>query len=159
MPECKPFQNDMIRGVFLCAMCVCVCVVWDEVVDFFFASQLFLSHSIRRKYTPLIVLFGACCVTDLFKIKMKKLRTILNDMRSVRKICCFVFWIGGSVVIVSKATLAWLPLPPIYWRNFPLSLFFSSFIDLPDKTFYPTVSAVYGNTEVSMIYLGHPLDG
>lgn len=31
--------------------------------------------------------------------------------------------------------------------------------DLPDKTFYPTVSAVYGNTEVSMVYLGHPLDG
>lgn len=35
----------------------------------------------------------------------------------------------------------------------------SLFADLPDKTFYPTVSAVYGNTEVSMIYLGHPLDG
>lgn len=32
-------------------------------------------------------------------------------------------------------------------------------IDLPDKTFYPTVSAVYGNTEVSMVYLGAPLDG
>lgn len=32
-------------------------------------------------------------------------------------------------------------------------------LDLPDKVFYPTVSAVYGNTEVSMVYLGHPLDG
>lgn len=33
------------------------------------------------------------------------------------------------------------------------------FVDLPAKTLYPTVSAVYGNTEVSMIYLGHPIDG
>lgn len=30
---------------------------------------------------------------------------------------------------------------------------------LPDKKLYPTVSAVYGNTEVSMVYLGTPLDG
>lgn len=30
---------------------------------------------------------------------------------------------------------------------------------LPDKKLYPTVSAVYGNTEVSMVYLGPPLDG
>lgn len=30
---------------------------------------------------------------------------------------------------------------------------------LPNKKLYPTVSAVYGNTEVSMIYLGPPLDG
>lgn len=32
-------------------------------------------------------------------------------------------------------------------------------IGLPDKKLYPTVSAVYGNTEVSMVYLGTPLDG
>lgn len=31
--------------------------------------------------------------------------------------------------------------------------------DLPDKKLFPTVSAVYGNTEVSMVYLGPPLDG
>lgn len=30
---------------------------------------------------------------------------------------------------------------------------------LPDKKLYPSVSAVYGNTEVSMVYLGTPLDG
>ena len=30
---------------------------------------------------------------------------------------------------------------------------------LPDKQLYPSVSAVYGNTEVSMVYLGAPLDG
>lgn len=30
---------------------------------------------------------------------------------------------------------------------------------LPDKQLYPSVSAVYGNTEVSMVYLGPPLDG
>jgi len=30
---------------------------------------------------------------------------------------------------------------------------------LPDKRLYPSVSAVYGNTEVSMVYLGPPLDG
>ncbi|XP_013782867.1 F-box/SPRY domain-containing protein 1-like [Limulus polyphemus] len=34
-----------------------------------------------------------------------------------------------------------------------------AFRGLPDKKFYPAVSAVYGNTEVSMVYLGHPLDG
>lgn len=33
------------------------------------------------------------------------------------------------------------------------------FTGLPDKKLYPTVSAVYGNTEVSMVYLGPPLDG
>lgn len=32
-------------------------------------------------------------------------------------------------------------------------------LGLPDKKLYPTVSAVYGNTEVSMVYLGPPLDG
>ena len=30
---------------------------------------------------------------------------------------------------------------------------------LPDKNLFPSVSAVYGNTEVSMVYLGPPLDG
>ncbi|KAI4465552.1 spry domain containing socs box protein [Holotrichia oblita] len=34
-----------------------------------------------------------------------------------------------------------------------------AFRGLPDKKLYPTVSAVYGNTEVSMVYLGPPLDG
>ncbi|XP_065090541.1 F-box/SPRY domain-containing protein 1 [Ochlerotatus camptorhynchus] len=34
-----------------------------------------------------------------------------------------------------------------------------AFTDLPDKVFYPTVAAVYGNTEISMVYLGPPLDG
>lgn len=33
------------------------------------------------------------------------------------------------------------------------------FSGLPDKQLYPSVSAVYGNTEVSMVYLGPPLDG
>ena len=33
------------------------------------------------------------------------------------------------------------------------------FAGLPDKRLYPSVSAVYGNTEVSMVYLGPPLDG
>lgn len=32
-------------------------------------------------------------------------------------------------------------------------------LGLPDKKLYPSVSAVYGNTEVSMVYLGPPLDG
>ena len=39
-----------------------------------------------------------------------------------------------------------------------LKLFFS-IIGLPDKRLYPSISAVYGNTEVSMVYLGPPLDG
>ncbi|XP_014203528.1 F-box/SPRY domain-containing protein 1 isoform X2 [Copidosoma floridanum] len=34
-----------------------------------------------------------------------------------------------------------------------------AFRGLPDKRLYPAVSAVYGNTEVSMVYLGPPLDG
>lgn len=34
-----------------------------------------------------------------------------------------------------------------------------AFRGLPDKKLYPAISAVYGNTEVSMVYLGHPLDG
>lgn len=33
------------------------------------------------------------------------------------------------------------------------------YVGLPDKRLYPSVSAVYGNTEVSMVYLGPPLDG
>lgn len=32
-------------------------------------------------------------------------------------------------------------------------------LGLPDRRLYPSVSAVYGNTEVSMVYLGPPLDG
>ncbi|KAJ8310588.1 hypothetical protein KUTeg_012453 [Tegillarca granosa] len=34
-----------------------------------------------------------------------------------------------------------------------------AFRGLPDKPLYPSVSAVYGNTEISMVYLGPPLDG
>lgn len=34
-----------------------------------------------------------------------------------------------------------------------------AFRGLPDVKLYPAVSAVYGNTEVSMVYLGCPLDG
>lgn len=34
-----------------------------------------------------------------------------------------------------------------------------AFRGLPDVKLYPAVSAVYGNTEVSMVYLGQPLDG
>ena len=34
-----------------------------------------------------------------------------------------------------------------------------AFRGLPDVKLYPSVSAVYGNTEVSMVYLGDPLDG
>ena len=35
----------------------------------------------------------------------------------------------------------------------------SLFAGLPEKQLYPSVSAVYGNTEVSMVYLGPPMDG
>ena len=34
-----------------------------------------------------------------------------------------------------------------------------AFRGLPNIYLYPAVSAVYGNTEVSMVYLGPPLDG
>lgn len=34
-----------------------------------------------------------------------------------------------------------------------------AFRGLPDTPLYPSVSAVYGNTEISMVYLGPPLDG
>ena len=34
-----------------------------------------------------------------------------------------------------------------------------AFRGLPDTQLYPAVSAVYGNTEISMVYLGPPLDG
>nr|ACO14696.1 F-box/SPRY domain-containing protein 1 [Caligus clemensi] len=34
-----------------------------------------------------------------------------------------------------------------------------AFRGLPDIKLYPAVSAVYGNTEVSMVYIGNPLDG
>jgi len=35
-----------------------------------------------------------------------------------------------------------------------------AFRGLPNDTqLYPSVSAVYGNTEVTMVYLGQPLDG
>ena len=41
-----------------------------------------------------------------------------------------------------------------------MNLFYTfNFTGLPDKQLYPSVSAVYGNTEVSMVYLGPPLDG
>ena len=34
-----------------------------------------------------------------------------------------------------------------------------AFYSLPRKPLYPAVSAVYGNTEISMVYLGYPFDG
>ena len=34
-----------------------------------------------------------------------------------------------------------------------------AFRGLPDEQLYPAISAVYGNTEVTMVYLGEPLDG
>lgn len=34
-----------------------------------------------------------------------------------------------------------------------------AFRGLPNTLLYPAVSAVYGKTEVSMVYLGPPLDG
>jgi F-box protein 45 len=34
-----------------------------------------------------------------------------------------------------------------------------AFRGLPKKPLYPAISAVYGNTEASMVYLGYPLDG
>ncbi|KAI4490417.1 hypothetical protein M0802_010688 [Mischocyttarus mexicanus] len=34
-----------------------------------------------------------------------------------------------------------------------------AFRGLPDKRLYPSVSAVYGNSEISMVYIGPPLDG
>ena len=42
------------------------------------------------------------------------------------------------------------------WNNASDVLFIAG---LPDKKLFPSVSAVYGNTEVSMVYLGPPLDG
>ena len=46
-------------------------------------------------------------------------------------------------------------------RTFVLTNHFTlnHFAGLPDKRLYPSISAVYGNTEVSMVYLGPPLDG
>lgn len=34
-----------------------------------------------------------------------------------------------------------------------------AFRGLPKACLYPAVSAVYGNTEVTLVYLGKPLDG
>lgn len=34
-----------------------------------------------------------------------------------------------------------------------------AFRGLPKACLFPAVSAVYGNTEVTMVYLGKPLDG
>lgn len=34
-----------------------------------------------------------------------------------------------------------------------------AFRNLPCKKLYPTITAVYGNTEVSMVYCGYPFDG
>lgn len=34
-----------------------------------------------------------------------------------------------------------------------------AFRGLPKTCLFPAVSAVYGNTEVTMVYLGKPLDG
>ncbi|XP_071949570.1 F-box/SPRY domain-containing protein 1-like [Antedon mediterranea] len=34
-----------------------------------------------------------------------------------------------------------------------------AFRGLPNETLYPAISAVYGNTEVAMVYLGEPVDG
>lgn len=34
-----------------------------------------------------------------------------------------------------------------------------AFRGLPKTCLYPAVSAVYGNTEVTLVYLGKPLDG
>ena len=35
-----------------------------------------------------------------------------------------------------------------------------AFTDLPtDKPLYPSVSAVYGNSEISLIYMGKPIVG
>ena len=44
-------------------------------------------------------------------------------------------------------------------ENFIYLFLFIYLTDLPEKKFYPTVAAVYGNTEISMVYLGAPLDG
>ena len=35
-----------------------------------------------------------------------------------------------------------------------------AFTDLPtDRPLYPTISAVYGNSEISLIYMGKPIVG
>ncbi len=34
-----------------------------------------------------------------------------------------------------------------------------AFRDLPEVELFPAISVVYGNTEVSLIYHGHPLAG
>ena len=45
------------------------------------------------------------------------------------------------------------------YLNIDLIILTTVIAGLPDKKLYPSVSAVYGNTEVSMVYLGPPLDG
>ena len=53
-----------------------------------------------------------------------------------------------------------LHLEVIYKRQKKCCEIISPFVaGLPDKKLFPSVSAVYGNTEVSMVYLGPPLDG
>ena len=47
----------------------------------------------------------------------------------------------------------------IYGMSNKSEYYMNYFSGLPDKQLYPSVSAVYGNTEVSMVYLGPPLDG
>lgn len=46
-------------------------------------------------------------------------------------------------------------------KNITQFLYIGYFLisDLPDASLYPTVTAVYGNTEVSMVYIGAPIDG
>ena len=34
-----------------------------------------------------------------------------------------------------------------------------AFMNLPSEPLYPAVSAVYGNSEISLVYLGQPLVG
>ena len=41
-----------------------------------------------------------------------------------------------------------LTIPGVAFRGLPV-----------DERLFPSVSAVYGNTEVTMVYLGQPLDG
>ena len=46
--------------------------------------------------------------------------------------------------------------PDLFLCSLPTGV---AFRGLPNVRLYPSVSAVYGNTEVSMVYLGPPLDG
>lgn len=49
----------------------------------------------------------------------------------------------------------------VYQNLISVNIIFTgvAFRGLPNVKLYPSISAVYGRTEVCMVYLGQPLDG